>query len=106
MYFSTRFASLALLALVTAARGAEVKFYNSRACNDPPSEDYRNVACNSCVDPAGDWFAAAVSGIGSGQRWTLHNEDKCTSKSQVAQAYGNGCGVAGHTAIRSVWVAC
>jgi hypothetical protein len=34
------------------------------------------------------------SGISSSQRVTAHNEDKCTSASQVAQQYGDVCIVA------------
>ncbi|KAF9035554.1 hypothetical protein BJ165DRAFT_1307631, partial [Panaeolus papilionaceus] len=70
------------------------------------SQEYRNVRCNSCVDPPGDWWGGQVSGIGSNQRVSYHNQNNCTPGSQVGQWYGNTCARAGGTALRSIWVAC
>ncbi|KII93525.1 hypothetical protein PLICRDRAFT_152334 [Plicaturopsis crispa FD-325 SS-3] len=106
MHFSTRFVSLALLVCGIAVDGAEVLFRTERSCDIPASLDYRNVACNTCVDPPEDWYGAEVRDIGSGQRWEVHNQNGCTAKSLVGQFYGPLCSVAGHTAIRSVYVAC
>lgn len=82
------------LALASAVLAAEVQFGTTKSCDAGSfSEDYQNVACNSCVDPPGgeccgllshllipmlpgfaDWQAILFSGLDSAQRWTGHNE--------------------------------
>jgi len=103
MLFSKTFVIAATFACV--ANAARVELYGDRSCSGAPQEDFQNVACNTCISPAGEWYAAQVSEIGD-TRWTINNEKECTSGSQVGQAYGDGCGVAGSTAIKSVYVAC
>ncbi|PSS38017.1 hypothetical protein PHLCEN_2v102 [Hermanssonia centrifuga] len=117
MSFKLSFAAFAALAAATVVHGAEVQYYTTRSCSGAASQDYRNVACNSCIDPPGgmpiptsqftppdrhyhtpDWWAVQFSGLGVNNRVTVHN--------QVGQAYGNVCFAAGATALRSAWVAC
>ncbi|THH02109.1 hypothetical protein EW026_g738 [Hermanssonia centrifuga] len=106
MSFKLSFAAFAALAAATVVHGAEVQYYTTRSCSGAASQDYRNVACNSCIDPPGDWWAVQFSGLGVNNRVTVHNQNSCTSASQVGQAYGNVCFAAGATALRSAWVAC
>ncbi|KAH7928841.1 hypothetical protein BV22DRAFT_171209 [Leucogyrophana mollusca] len=96
-----------IAAVVAAvAQAAEVQWFTSRSCDGGSALDYRNVACNTCIDPDGDWYAVEVTGIGSNQAVTAHNQHGCTSSSVVGQQYGNICLEAGNTALRSVYVAC
>ncbi|KIM74488.1 hypothetical protein PILCRDRAFT_828195 [Piloderma croceum F 1598] len=97
---------VAVAIAVTVAHTAETKWYSTRSCAGTDSLDYQNLGCDICVDPSLDWYAVEVTGINSNQRVTAHNEDKCTSASQVAQQYGDVCIVAGATAIRSFYIAC
>ncbi|KAH7912857.1 asparaginase [Hygrophoropsis aurantiaca] len=99
-------AFLVLLAVATAVLGEEIQWYTTRSCSGSSSLDYRNVACNTCNNPDGDWYAVEVTGIGSGQQVTVHNQHGCTSGSVVGQQYGDLCMVAGNTALRSVYVSC
>ena len=107
--------------------GAQVQFFTNKAC-DSPSQTYRG-GCNFCADPPGgtasppftmllmmytmltsfvfvDWGAVRFSDIPSNYRVTVHNQNKCTTKSQVGQGYGAACWRQGATKIRSAWVAC
>jgi len=96
-----------VVALAAAvAQAAETKWYTTRSCDGGAALDYQNLGCNICVDPALDWYAVEVSGISSSQRVTCHNQNKCTSASQVGQQYGDVCMIAGGTAIRSFYIAC
>ncbi|KAK7681751.1 hypothetical protein QCA50_015098 [Cerrena zonata] len=108
--------------LITAmVNGAQVEFFTNKAC-DSASETYRGD-CNFCSDPPGgkplscseflailsvrtDWGAVRFSDIPSDFRVTVHNQDKCTSASQVGQGFGPACWIQGATKIRSAWVAC
>ncbi|PPQ69272.1 hypothetical protein CVT24_000078 [Panaeolus cyanescens] len=96
------------LALAATAYSASVNFYTTRegTCGDPPTQEYRGVACNTCVDPPLDWGGAYVFDVSGDTRVSMHNQDNCTPGSQVGQWYGNVCARAGATALRSVWVAC
>ncbi|KAF9902304.1 hypothetical protein EC991_005044 [Linnemannia zychae] len=96
------FFALASLSIVSATN---VKFYSEKTCQGGVRQEFR-VGCNTCIDPEGDFWSTQVTEIGSGQRVSVHNQNGCTTKSQVGQWYGNVCASAGHTAIRSVWVAC
>ncbi|KAF9043043.1 hypothetical protein BJ165DRAFT_1482455 [Panaeolus papilionaceus] len=100
--------TLVALAFASTAYGATVRFYITKeaTCGGGASQEYRNVGCNSCVDPPGDWWGAQVTDIGSNQRISMHNQNSCTPASQVGQWYGNTCARAGNTALRSVWVSC
>lgn len=50
----TVFATVAQGLPQTARAGARVQFYTTRdSCGGTPSEDYQNVKCNTCIDPAG-----------------------------------------------------
>ncbi|TFK32953.1 asparaginase [Crucibulum laeve] len=104
MRFSTSFIYVAIIAFTATVEATVVKFYTERNCNSA-SQEFR-VGCNTCIDPPGDWFAAQVSDIGPNQRVSMHNQDRCTSASQVGQWFGPVCGAAGRTALRSVWVSC
>ncbi len=53
MSFKLSFAAFAALAAATVVHGAEVQYYTTRSCSGAASQDYRNVACNSCIDPPG-----------------------------------------------------
>jgi len=103
MMFSKTFLTAALFACLASA--ARVELYSTRSCSGSPQEDFQNVACDTCISPAGDFYAAQVSEIGD-TRWSINNEKDCTSASQVGQAYGDACGIAGSTAIKSVYVSC
>ncbi|KAF9043040.1 hypothetical protein BJ165DRAFT_1405440 [Panaeolus papilionaceus] len=67
--------------------GASVDFYTTRegTCNGGASQQYRNIGCNSCVDPPGDWWDVQVFDIGGDIRINVHNQDNCTPSSQVGQ---------------------
>ncbi|KAG0226488.1 hypothetical protein BGW41_004199 [Actinomortierella wolfii] len=91
-----------MLCLVSAAK---VRFYTSKTCQGGVRQEFR-VGCNVCVDPEGDFQSIQVTEIGANQRISVHNQDKCTPKSQTGQWYGPLCASAGHTALRSVWVSC
>ncbi|KAF8977790.1 hypothetical protein BDQ17DRAFT_1550771 [Cyathus striatus] len=108
MQFTDAFLATSFLAFISTVRGASVNFYNSKeaTCSGSPSMEYRNLGCNTCIDPPGDWWGAQVFDISDNQRVSMHNEDKCTPASQVGQWYGNTCATAGNTALRSVWIAC
>ncbi|KAA1478668.1 hypothetical protein DENSPDRAFT_788300 [Dentipellis sp. KUC8613] len=99
-------ALLPLVSLIPAAVGIRVQFFTSRSCAGASSEDYRNLNCNTCVDPPFQWGATQFSELGGNNRVTIHNQNGCTSKSQVGQGYGNVCFVQGATGIQSAWVAC
>ncbi|KAF9007168.1 hypothetical protein BDQ17DRAFT_1351536 [Cyathus striatus] len=101
MQFTNAFLFTSLLAFVSTASGA-----SGRHLCGSPSLEYRNIGCNTCVDPANDWWGARVFDIGDNQRVSMHNQDRCTPGSQVGQWYGNVCARAGATALRSVWIAC
>lgn len=96
MFSKSFFVAAAIAAFATVAQGARVQFYTSRDnCAGAPAEDFQNIACNTCVDPAGgtlpryvlrstmanppcvDWFAVQVSDIGN-TRWSINNQ-VCTS---------------------------
>ncbi|PPQ75148.1 hypothetical protein CVT24_010105 [Panaeolus cyanescens] len=110
---TSTFASLIKLGVISmliipSALAATVEFYVRRedVCKGQPAQVYKNVPCNSCVDPPGDWYGVHFGDISGDNRVTIHNQDNCTPKSQVGQWYGNTCAVAGKTALRSAWVAC
>ncbi|KZP07811.1 hypothetical protein FIBSPDRAFT_939298 [Athelia psychrophila] len=87
--YSKSFLALAIAATFVSA--AEVKWWSTKSsCQGSPSEDYQNLGCG-CNDPPGDWEAVQVTGITSGTRVTAHNQNGCTSASQVAQVYGPAC---------------
>ncbi|KAF8993940.1 hypothetical protein BDQ17DRAFT_1331356 [Cyathus striatus] len=108
MHFTNAFLVTSFLSFISTASGASVNFYSTKeaTCGGSPSLEYRFVACNTCVDPALDWWGAEVFDIASNQRVSMHNQNSCTPASQVGQWYGNVCALAGATALRSVWVAC
>ncbi|KAH7928842.1 hypothetical protein BV22DRAFT_1030223 [Leucogyrophana mollusca] len=106
MFYKATLTVLLAAAATAFAASAEVQWYTTRSCAGGSALDYRGVACNSCQDPALDWYAVEVTGIDSSQQVTVHNEDGCTSASVVAQQYGDVCIVAGATALRSVYVSC
>ncbi|THG97916.1 hypothetical protein EW026_g4189 [Hermanssonia centrifuga] len=106
MSFKQSFVAFAVLAAAAVVNCAELQFYTTRSCAGGASQDYQNVACNSCIDPPLDWYAVQFSGLGSGNRVDIYNEDACAESAQVGQAYGDLCFVAGQTAIRSAYVAC
>ncbi|TFY63702.1 hypothetical protein EVG20_g6206 [Dentipellis fragilis] len=106
---------LPLVFLVPAAVGIRVQFFTPRSCAGAASEDYRNLNCNTCVDPPfsasplplySRWGATQFSELGGNNRVTIHNQNGCSSRSQVGQGYGNVCFVQGSTGIQSAWVAC
>lgn len=99
---ATIFFAIASLGLASAT---VVQFYPDKTCQGGVKQEFR-VGCNTCIDPEGDFQSTQVTDIGGGQRVSVHNQDGCTTKSQVGQWYGPVCASAGHTAIRSVWVAC
>jgi hypothetical protein len=98
----TVFFALASLSLVSATT---VKFFPDKTCQGGVKQEFR-VGCNTCVDPEGDFQSVEITDIGSGQRVSVHNQDQCTTASQVGQWYGSVCASAGHTALRSVWISC
>jgi hypothetical protein len=93
------------LASLSLASATTVRFYSEKTCQGGVRQEFR-VGCNTCIDPEGDFQAAEITDIGPNQRVSVHNQDQCTTASQVGQWYGPVCASAGHTAIRSVWVAC
>jgi len=99
-------ALIALTIAATFAGAAEVKWWTVKnGCAGNPSEDYQGLGCG-CNDPPGDWQQVQVTGITSGTRVTAHNQNSCTSASQVAQVYGPACIEAGQTALRSFYISC
>ncbi|TBU27475.1 hypothetical protein BD311DRAFT_760479 [Dichomitus squalens] len=97
---------LAIFAVAGFAHGQTLDFFTVKSCSGAVSEEFRDVGCNVCVDPPGDWEAVSITDIGSNQRWESHNENGCTAASLVGQGFGPACDIAGHTAIRSFFVAC
>ncbi|KAK7688095.1 hypothetical protein QCA50_008465 [Cerrena zonata] len=101
-----KFLSILLVSASLAAtvKGAQVEFFSNKAC-DSASQTYRGN-CNFCADPPGDWGAVRFSDIPSNFRVTVHNQNGCTSASQVGQGFGPACWLQGATKLRSAWVAC
>ncbi|KAF9970940.1 hypothetical protein BGZ73_006191 [Actinomortierella ambigua] len=97
--------SLIAFASLSVASAAVVRFYSEKTCQGGVRQEFR-VGCNQCVDPNGDFQSIQVTDIKAGQRVSVHNQDRCTTASQTGQWYGPVCASAGHTALRSVWVAC
>ncbi|KAF8909138.1 hypothetical protein CPB85DRAFT_1222246, partial [Mucidula mucida] len=95
---------LAALVVVGVVDSATVQFSTGLNCQ-AFSETYQG-SCNFCADPPGDWSSVLFSGIDSSNRVTVHNQDRCTSASQVGQGYGPACWNQGATKLRSAWVAC
>ncbi|KAF9017746.1 asparaginase [Hymenopellis radicata] len=101
MQFSSLFAALIMAVVVDSAM---VQFSTGLNCQSF-SETYQG-SCNFCSDPPGDWSSVLFSGIDSSNRVTVHNQNGCTSASQVGQGYGPACWNQGATKLRSAWVAC
>ncbi|KAK7688096.1 hypothetical protein QCA50_008466 [Cerrena zonata] len=101
-----KFLSVALVSISTVAtvNGATVEFFVNKAC-DSASESFRGN-CNFCADPPFDWGAVRFSDIPADSRVTIHNQDGCTSASQVGQGFGPSCWLQGATKLRSAFVAC
>ncbi|KAF9002913.1 hypothetical protein BDQ17DRAFT_1480957 [Cyathus striatus] len=99
---------MSFLSFISTASGASLNFYSTKAatCGGPINTEYRFINCNTCVQPALNWWGVEIFDITSDQRVTVHNQNSCTTASQVGQWYGNVCVLAGATALRSVWVAC
>ncbi|KAK3837583.1 MAG: hypothetical protein JOS17DRAFT_731316 [Linnemannia elongata] len=93
------------LASLSLASATTVQFYSEKTCQGGVRQEFR-VGCNTCIDPEGDFQSTQITDIGAGQRVSVHNQDGCTSASQVGQWYGSVCASAGATALRSVWVSC
>ncbi|KAJ7669333.1 asparaginase [Mycena polygramma] len=104
MQFSAFFTALVMAAAAHNVAGATVQFSGETGCRSF-SNTYQG-SCNFCADPPGDFASVLFSGIGSSNRVTIHNQNGCTSASQVGQGYGGACWNKGGTAIRSAWVAC
>ncbi|KAF9007186.1 hypothetical protein BDQ17DRAFT_1324415 [Cyathus striatus] len=53
MQFTNTFLATSFLAFISTVSGASVNFYNSKdaTCGGSPSLEYRNLGCNTCVDP-------------------------------------------------------
>ncbi|KAF9463727.1 hypothetical protein BDZ94DRAFT_1308626 [Collybia nuda] len=115
--------TIAAMTLGSVSNAARTRWYTTRSCDGGAALDYQNLGarsslsliislfkditgCNVCVDPALDWYAVLIEGVGSDQRISSHNQNSCTPRSQVGQFYGPACNTAGATAIRSMWIAC
>ncbi|KAJ7686272.1 hypothetical protein B0H17DRAFT_940506, partial [Mycena rosella] len=94
----------ALVMAASAAGQAVVQFSTTEGCVSF-SQTFEG-SCNFCSDPPGNFGSVLFSGISSANRVTVHNEDGCTSASQVGQGFGDACWNQGATSLRSAWVAC
>ncbi|TFK95406.1 hypothetical protein BDV98DRAFT_537756 [Pterulicium gracile] len=97
---------LAVVFGAVAVHAGTVQFYTGTGCPGSATHTYRFDDCNRCLDPPGNFGSIRFSDIAGNRRVTVHNQDRCTSASQVGQGYGPACWRQGATSLRSAWVSC
>ena len=93
---------LLLIAAVVTVEAAKIETYNPASCDGTPTNTFY-VNGNTC-QTFNDQGAVKISDVSTNTRVSIHNQQFCESSSQVAQIYGPGCVVQGHTALRAVWI--
>ncbi|KAH7912854.1 hypothetical protein BJ138DRAFT_1147323 [Hygrophoropsis aurantiaca] len=105
MFFKSSLAFLAVAATI-GVQASELNWFADRNCDGSSIIDQRNIGCDTCQTPGGDFYGCLVSGVSDSQQVSFHNEPDCTTASLVGQQYGSYCSIAGGTALKSVYIAC